>query len=111
MANVPTWTIPPVGEFGAVRRVRNHFPKAEKKTAVSGGRVQSPLDISLLQAVRCFARSVLDVACRLMQVTLCLVGFSFVFQFLIAAELASSLFYGSFGFVRGAFNVFALLLN
>jgi hypothetical protein len=50
-----------------------------------------------------------------MQVTLCLVGFAFVLQFLIAADLASALLYGSFGFVRGSFNVFSirysLLLN
>jgi hypothetical protein len=85
------------------------LPKAQKNRFRRLGFVLTRLLTSsscplLFQAVRCFARGILDVACRLMQVTLCLVGLAFLLQFLIAADLASTFLYSSFGFVGGAFN-------
>ena len=43
-----------------------------------------------------------------MQIPFCLVGFTFVLEFLIAADLASTLLYGPFGLLSGSFHVFPI---
>ena len=43
-----------------------------------------------------------------MHITFCLIGLALVFQFLVAGELTSALFYGAFGLIRSSLYLLAI---
>jgi len=54
------------------------------------------------------ANCILQIACQIVRITLCLVELAFGLQLLVARDLASGVLNRALGLVRGSLNVFAV---